>query len=259
MLSRDKDVMVFHYDPKKKVYLVSMHLENEPGALGNLTNLLAVRGMNILEGFFGGMSYEPKATVSFFVETTNQRMDESWLKDFIESSVYASDVEVRPGVDGFVSDSVNFPLTWNTGDRAVLMRTASLRSMFDAVMAANRKEGERIIYDQGFNYAQATYERLFSTYRPKSRAGLAEMLKIHSATGWGRLELSDLDPEHRRAKLKLEEGFECADMKTGKPESNFIRGHVAGVLSTYFGSEVKAIETRCTSKGDPYCEFEVSP
>ena len=69
MVTRDKEVMVFHYDPKKKVFLVSLHLENEPGALGNLADLLAVRGMNILEGFFGGMSSEPKATVSFFVET----------------------------------------------------------------------------------------------------------------------------------------------------------------------------------------------
>ena len=259
MVTRDKDVMIFHYDPKKKVYLVSLHLENEPGALGNLADMLAVRGMNILEGFFGGMSSEPKATISFFVETANQRMDESWLKEFIESSAYASDVEVRPGVDGFVTDSVNFPLTWNTGDRAVLMQTNSLRKMFDAVMAADPGEGERVIYDQGFSYARATYERLFLIYRPKSRAGLAEMLKIYSATGWGRLELSGLDPEHRRAKLKLEEGFECTGMTTGRPESNFIRGHLAGALSTYFESQVKAVETRCISKGDSYCEFEISP
>jgi len=259
MLTRDKEVMVFHYDPKKKVYLVSLHLNNEPGALGNLANLLAVRGMNILEGFFGGTSTEPKATVSFFVETANQRMDESWLKEFIESSVLVSDVEVMPGVDGFVADSLNFPLTWNTGDRAVLMRTASLRTMFVTIMAADREEGKRAIYDQGFSYARATYERLFSTYRPKGKEGLAEVLKTYSATGWGRLELSSLDPESKRAKLKLEEGFECTGMSTGKSESNFIRGHLAGVMTTFFGSRVKAVEIKCISKGDPSCEFEVSP
>jgi predicted hydrocarbon binding protein len=259
MLTHDKEVMVFHYDPKKKVFLVSLHLENEPGALGNLANLLAVRGINILEGFFGGMSSGPKATVSFFAETGNQRVDASWLKEFIESSVLVSDVEVRPGVDGFVADSLNFPLTWSTGDRALLMRTASLRAMFATIMAADREEGERAIYDQGFSYARATYERLFSIYRPKGKEGLAEMLKIYSATGWGLLELSGLDPGRKRAKLKLEEGFECTDMNTGRHESNFVRGHLAGVLSTFFGSRVKAVETKCISKGDPYCEFEVSP
>jgi predicted hydrocarbon binding protein len=251
--------MVFHYEPKKKVFLVSLHLENEPGALGNIANLLAVRGINILEGFFGGMASEPKATLSFFVETTNQRMDESWLKDFIESSVLVSDVEVRPGVDGFVADSLNFPLIWNTGDRALLMRTASLRTMFATIMAADREEGKRAIYDQGFSYARATYDSLFSIYRPKGKEGLAEILKTYSATGWGRLELLSLDPGSKRAKLKLEEGFECTDMKTGEPESNFIRGHLAGVLSTFFRSRVKAVETKCISKGDPCCEYEVSP
>ncbi|MGD0319398.1 MAG: V4R domain-containing protein [Nitrososphaerales archaeon] len=259
MLSRDKGVMIFHYDPKKKIYLVSLHLKNQPGALGNLTNLLAVRGMNILEGYFGGMSYEPKATVSFFVESTNPRMDEGWVKDFVESSTYASDVEVRSGVDGFVSDSVNFPLSWNAGDRAILMQTASLRTMLAAIIATDREKGERLIYDQGFSLGRTTYERLFLIYRPKNRAGLAEVLRTYAATGWGRLELSGLDPGHKRAKFKLEEGFECAGLNTGKPESNFIRGHLSGVLSAYFGSDVKAVETRCVSKGDPHCEFEISP
>ncbi|HYC26575.1 MAG TPA: hypothetical protein VEB67_00970, partial [Nitrososphaerales archaeon] len=95
MSERDKDVMIYHFEPKRRIYLVSLHLENKPGALGNLADLLAVRGMNILEGFFGGMAYGPNATLSFFVETSNKMMDEKWLKDFLSSSVYASDVEVK--------------------------------------------------------------------------------------------------------------------------------------------------------------------
>ena len=69
--------------------------------------------MNILEGYFGGMSHGPKSSVSFFLESTNQRLDEEWLKELVESSVYVSDVEVNSGVEGFVADSLNFPLTWN--------------------------------------------------------------------------------------------------------------------------------------------------
>ena len=258
MPGREKDVMIYHYDSKKKIYLDSLHLENKPGALGNLANLLAVRGMNILEGYFGGMSYGPKANVSFFVESTNQRLDEGWLKEFVESSVYVSDVEVKAGVEGFVADSLNFPLTWNNGDRAVLMRMGGLKAMLDAVKSADSEKGKLSIYNQGFSYGKVAWADTMSVHYPKTREGLAEMLEIYTATGWGRPELVELDAPHRRAKVRFRNGFECVDTGTGRPASNLIRGHLAGALSIFFGTDVKAVETKCISEGDSYCEFEMS-
>jgi len=77
---RNKDVMVYRYDPKRKYFLVSLHLENQPGALGSLANLLGIRGIDILEGYFGGISSGTKGNVSFFLESANQRRDEGWLR-----------------------------------------------------------------------------------------------------------------------------------------------------------------------------------
>ena len=70
-----KDLMLYHYHPKRRFYLVSMRLENQPGALGNLANILGIRGMNILEGYFGGVSASEGGVVSFFLESTNPKMD----------------------------------------------------------------------------------------------------------------------------------------------------------------------------------------
>jgi predicted hydrocarbon binding protein len=259
MDERSKDVIVYRYDPKKKYFLISLHLENKPGALGNLANLLAIRGVNILEGFFGGMSYEPKATVSFFLESTNQQMDEGWLKDFLTSSVYVSDVEVKSSVEGFLTDSLNFPITWNNGDRAVLMRVEGLRVMLDAVKATQPGVGEEAIYLQGFSYGRAAWDNLMAVHYPKTREGLAEMLKIYVATGWGKIELLEVDPSHTHARIRMDDAFESADLNTGKPECYFIAGHLAGALSGYFKAEVKAKETKCRSKGDSHCEFQISP
>jgi len=259
MVDRNKDVMVYRYDQRKKYFIVSLHLENKPGALGNLANLLGIRGINILEGFFGGMSYESKATVSFFLESTNQQMDEGFLKDFLTSSVYVSDVEVKTGSDGFICDSLNFPVTWNNGERAVVMRVEGLRAMLDAVKSSDPREGEAAIYAQGFSFGKTAWEDLMSVHRPKSKDTLAEMLKIYIATGWGRIELSELNPVHRTARVRLSDGFECSGLSTGKPESHFISGHLAGAFSAYFGSDVKAVETKCIAKGDPHCEFDISP
>ncbi len=259
MTEHDKEVMIYHYEPKRKIFLVSLHLENKPGALGNLTNLLAVRGMNMLEGYFGGMSVGSKATVTFFVETTNERMDAAWLKEFVESSVYASDVKVKAPVEGFLCDSLNFPLTWNNGDRAVLMRTEGLRAMLEAVKSGNPETGRKSIYEQGFTYGKAAWENLTSTHMPTSKEGFSEILKIYSATGWGIVDLMDLDVKQSRAKVTMMEGFECVGVRTGKPESNYIRGHLAGAFSAFFGQDVSAHEKKCLSKGDSSCEFEFSP
>jgi predicted hydrocarbon binding protein len=256
---RNKDVMVYRYDPKKKHFLVSLHLENQPGALGNLANMLGIRGINILEGYFGGISSGTKGNVSFFLESTNQRMDEDWLKDFLQSSVYVSDVEVKSGVEGFLTDSLNFPLTWNTGERAVLMRTEGLRAMLDATMATDPTNGEQNIYNQGFNYGKASWQYLLTVFRPKTKEGVGELLGIYSAAGWGKPELVDLDIARRRARVRMREGFECVDISTGKPESHFIRGHLAGTLSAFFGVDVRAEETKCISAGDDLCEFVISP
>ena len=258
MGDRNKDVMIFRYDPKKKYFIVSLHLENKPGALGNLANLLGIRGINILEGFFGGMTYSQKANASFFIESTNQQIDEGWIKDFLASSVYVSDVEVRAPVEGFLSDSLNFPLTWNNGDRAILMRVEGLRVMLDAVKSSYADTGEAEIYRMGFSYGRAAWENMMGILRPKTKEGLAEMLRIYTATGWGRIELLDLDPKRLHARVKLQDGFESEGLATGKPECFFIGGHLAGALSGYFGADVRVHETKCISRGDSHCEFEVS-
>jgi predicted hydrocarbon binding protein len=251
--------MVFHYDPKKKFFLVSLELENKPGALGNLANLLGIRGMNMLEGSFGANTADSTGSVSFFLESANTKLDERWLKEFIESSVGVEDVEVKGSVEGFLADSLNFPIVWNTGDRSMLMRTDSVRVILDAVRKAIGKGGDQVIYNQGFDYGKATWVNTFSVFRPASEAALSEALQIYSAVGWGRLTLHELDVKARRAMITMTDGFECTGVSTGRPESHFIRGHIAGAMSTYFGADVNALETKCLSAGDKHCEFELSP
>ncbi len=212
----------------------------------------------MLEGYIGGTSSEEYQVASFFLESTNPRLDSGWLKEFIESSVFVSDVMVKQGVEGFLFDSLNFPLSWNTGDRAVLVKVGGLRAMLNAVMMANPATGAESIYSQGFSYGKSVWEQLLSVHRPQTREGLSEALQLYSAAGWGRPELTHLDMEKVQAKVRFEEGFECVDQMTGRPASHFMRGHLAGALSAYFQSDLRCEETKCTSKGDKYCEFEVA-
>ena len=256
MEDRNKDVMIYRFDPKKKYFLVSLRLENKPGELGNLANMLGIRGINILEGFFGGMTEGHQATMGFFVETTNERMDASWLKDYMKSAVGMSDVEVKSGVEGFLTDTLNFPVTWNNGQRAVVLRVEALNAMIAAVKAT--ENGNTFAYEQGMNYGKWSWENLMGVHRPKTKEGLQEMLGAYTATGWGRVQLLDLDPTHRKARLKVENGFECMGPPTGRALCYFTGGHFAGAFSSFFGTLVGCEETKCLSKGDSHCEFSLS-
>lgn len=258
MPGHNKDVMVYRFDPKKKYFLISLRLENKPGELGNIANLLGIRGINILEGFFGAISTGEQGVMGFFVESTNERLTADWLKDFLNSSVGVSDVEVKTGVEGFLTDSLNFPVTWNNGDRAVLMRVEGLRAMMNAVRDAGPDAAGASLYAQGRSYGIVAWRDLFAVHMPKTKEGLAEMLRIYFATGWGRVELQALDLASKKAYIRVDEGFECGGLDTGKPESNFMRGHLSGAMSVFFGEEVRATETKCVSKGDPHCEFMIS-
>jgi predicted hydrocarbon binding protein len=251
--------MVFHYDPKKKFFLVSLELENKPGALGNLANLLGIRGINMLEGYFGANTTESTGPISFFVETNNTRLDDKWLKEFIETSVGVENVQVKESVEGFLADSLNFPIVWNTGDRAVMMRMDYLRVVFEALRKAIGADGDRIIYNQGFDYGKASWANLLATFTPRSHGGLEEVLQIYSAVGWGRVSLREVDQRNKHATIRMTESFECAESGQGIPASQFVRGHIAGAMSAYFRSDVKAVETKCVSAGAGYCEFDLSP
>ena len=256
MEHHNKDVMIYHFDPKKRYFLVSLHLENKPGELGNVANMLGIRGINILEGFFGGMADGPVANMGFFVETMNDRMDAAWLRDYLKSAVGVSDVEVKAGVEGFLSDTLDFPVTWNSGHRALVMRVEGVNAMISAVKAS--EGGNSVAYDQGLNFGRWSWEDLIGTHRPKTKEGLQEMLGIYAAAGWGRVQVLDLDQDHRKARLKMDEGFECSGPPTGKVGCYFTAGHFAGVFSAFFGTAVTCEETKCRLKGDSHCEFSVS-
>lgn len=256
MEGRNKDVMIFRFDPKKKHFLVSLRLENKPGELGNLANMLGIRGINILEGHFGGMGDGQVANMGFFVETTNDRMDAGWLRDYLKSAVGVTDVEVKAGVEGFLADTLDFPVTWNNGHRAMVLRIEGVNAMISAVKAS--EGGSAFAYDQGLSFGKWSWEDLIGAHRPKTKEGLQEMLGVYAATGWGRVQLLDLDTVHRKAHLRMDEGFEASGAPGSKAGCYFTAGHFAGVFSAYFETAVTCEETKCLSKGDSHCEFTVS-
>lgn len=258
MQRQRKNVMVYHFDPKKRFYQITVSEQNVPGALGALANILGVRGINLLEGWFGGGSEEANGPVSFFAESTDPKVDKDWITEYLKASIYVSDIEVRESRNGFLADSQNFPLSWASGDRAIMMRSSMSKVIFDVVRAVPGI-GEEVLYRMGYESGKHTWQELVNRLKPTSRESIGDVMTIYAAVGWGRAELLEFDPATKRARLAFAEGFECEGIATGKPYSHFTRGHLAGAFSVFFKSDVKCVETRCLAAGFKYCEFQISP
>ncbi len=131
--------------------------------------------------------------------------------------------------------------------------------MLGGIKAANPDTGTAAIYQQGLSYGLAAWSNLYGTHRPQTGQGLAEMLRLYTATGWAKVDLEEYSPANLRARVRVEKGFECDGVTTGTAEGYFFGGHLAGAFSAFFDTSVRAVEVKCVSKGDAHCEYEISP
>ena len=74
------------------------------------------------------------------------------------------------------------------------------------------------------------------------------------------MKLVRYNPYSMKIVLRLYDSIECKIFRgSGRPVSQFIRGHISGLLTKILGKDVRAVETKCIAKGDLYCEFSVEP
>ncbi len=92
----------------------------------------------------------------------------------------------------------------------------------------------------------------------KGKELLVEILKAYQAGGWGKVKLIEYDLRRNRIVLRLYNSIECKIFrKADNLVSQFIRGHLSGLLSGLLKADVRVMESRCIARGDPYCEFHM--
>lgn len=104
-------------------------------------------------------------------------------------------------------------------------------------------------------------ENTEKTYHMKSvREQLAWGENALNLSGWGKMRVTEWNKE-KKEKICVLENSTIAEGygNTGKVVCHLIRGWVAGSACTLFSSDVDGLETKCKSKGDAYCKFEVRP
>lgn len=253
-----KVTMGYHYNPNKKVFLVSVDLKNVSGALAGLTAALSEAGVNTLSGFTEAKAGEERGTWGFFAEAS-QDMRASKLKELLDSSSFVRESEVVEGTGGLVVDTIHFPLKLNSGETMILARKEVFGDMFRRLGEMFGTGGEAIIFEEGEATGESDGRRLVEVFgKSLAQQSIPELTMLYLTLGWGQPELVRFNPSPFHATLRIYNSFECLGQKSTKPNSNFIRGHLAGLINVLFSKHVKCRETKCMALGDESCEFEIS-
>jgi predicted hydrocarbon binding protein len=254
-----KDMMVYVFGANKRFFHVVIQLKNEPGALSAVSALLAQARFNILEGFTSTLGGKDIGTWSFFAEATEGSLTSGDLKALLVASKYVGGVVVNESENGFLLDTIHFPLRWNSGERAMTMRTDTFTMILNRMKDIFGSGGDVIVYHQGREAGRQGFGDLARDIGDgKIASTLTTILPCYAAVGWGRPELISADPESSSITLRMWGNFECEGQKSEKPNSQFIRGHIAGLFSKVMAVELECSETKCTAMVESYCEFVVS-
>lgn len=253
-----KDVNVYQYHPSAKLFHMVVELKNVPGALESVLRVLREMNLNVL-GSFSSVDVAARSGVwSGFIEDSLHT--ETELREKISSSQYVLDVLVSQSKEGFLVDSLHFPLAWNTGDRAVMMRAKYLILMFDRIREELGTGGETLVYQEGLAYGTETWKNFGSRIGPAFvSSNLHDVLMIYQAVGWFKLEGVDVSERDWTIRIITSGSFECDGRRSARPYSQFVRGHLTGGLTALLGKELECEETKCMAAGDQFCEFTLTP
>lgn len=252
-----KDIPVYVFNPIKKNYHVYLRLRNEIGAIAEASYILKKASISILGGITSVSNGE--GTWSFFAESQKNGLSASDVSYLLAKAKHVIDVSVEEDSEGFLVDTT-FPLRWNTGERAIMIRHAFIVSMLDTIREKFGSVGEAIIYEEGVILGREGFREIVKKLGPEfARRHIDQMVRFYNAVGWGKVEIVHCNILEPRILLWVHESFECSGHSSEGSYSRFFRGHLAGAFSSLFGREMECNEIRCISSGNNRCEFLITP
>jgi predicted hydrocarbon binding protein len=248
---------VFNYSPDRVSYSVVVELRSSvPGSLKDVLERLAQNKLNLLAVSASDQLDSDKAVASLFVEPTGKQLTADEVKAIVNSSPFVLSCIVEGSQKGILVAGDAFPIRLGTGQRAMILRTELFSEMLKSMREQFASGGDVIVYHEGIVAGEndaVTLTRIMGNSTIIDNASL--LVRLYTALGWGRSELTAFEPNPFRATIRVEASFECESQRSNKPYSQFLRGHFAGFSSRTLGTEVVCEETRCVTVGDPYCEF----
>ncbi len=254
----------FLLSPDRKLYGVFVKAENKPGVLSEISAIPAKHNANVIYLAFSAPSPTQKTAKGLaFLDLTNADISAEELAEEAKKSESIKEIKIiYPPIEGFIADIISNPLLVN-GDRTIVMRLQGYKGIVADIRKHFGTAGEAFLYyvgfDSGVEYAKSHLEMA-------AKLGLTDPTKIFklisanlfTCVGYGKMKVLKLSMDPPKALIQIYNSFECElGIGTGKPFSHLVRGMIAGALTILLNTKMKAIETKCIARRDPYCEFKI--
>jgi len=194
---------------------------------------------------------------------TNASLEPSDLRSKLLTVEGVMEVEIiNPTLPGLLIDTTHYPLKLYGNMRSVIASEMTLWGIF---VGLREQLGEPIANVVLWNMGYSVGKKLWDLYYSYRGAAVKDVIKILGlvlvAAGWvSDFELVVYDSVNNVAVVRVWDSIECSIVgKSGKAESHYVRGLLAGFFTKHFKVECQAFETKCISKNDQYCEHEIKP
>ena len=229
------------YFPERKVVLISVELDDKGDYALEPVKLFSKYGVKMLSCIVQSHPDRGAVHASLFLDLTEASIDKNALIVELKALPHVKNIEL-----------LDLPFAHGEA-RLVLFTLEEMHNLFK-VLRKLGAGGLAIIYHMGFKAGEAIATKL-SGYFEDGKKALEYLLLYYESLGHGRFRMkSYVDGVYCRVVAR--ELLECIDVSSGEPNSQLLRGILAGFLSKLWGREVKVVETKCIAKGDPCCEFE---
>jgi predicted hydrocarbon binding protein len=186
------------------------------------------------------------------------------LSPFIQKLLFVNQFGINDGIVNLM------------GDRYILLNAKSILSLqeidktkvYNTAKKAAKKDLSGIV-EHAEVYKNLKTQELkniaeLSKKIGKNDDGVIKTLEmIFNIYGLGKLNIVNLDNEHKKAQLKIinstigQEHLKI-EKKSKNPVCAITSGILAGIFSYIFNKDVECAEKSCIGKGDESCQFEVS-
>ncbi len=245
-------------EPNRRALGLNIILENKPGALAKVANVLGASKFNII-GLDVSLMRPTDEVAHVFVAVdvteSEARVDDvvTLLKDI---PVVRAIETVKPAWRHLVADERHFPLLIEEG-RAILIPVSLMRSLISTVK--DRLGGPAsgaMRWLQGLGLGEALY-LLFSEHGASKLEDFAKLLSVYlKALGWCIVKRIDVGDDYVR--ISVERYWECeVSSPSTMSEGHMMRGMLYCLFKGLLGPLTRVEESLCVAKGDDYCEFEV--